>query len=140
MVSLSHVALDGTKVQANASKHKAVSHEWMLRADRELQQEINALLRKAQILDAQEDRRYGKGNRGSDLPDDLRLALEAWVCQQSEQAAYGSGLGLLRYRRKPPLHLQKHQPGQAGGDAAGPVTAQQLHDRDRAGANTEATQ
>ncbi|MEB3306389.1 MAG: IS1182 family transposase [Cyanobacteriota bacterium] len=72
MVSLGHVALDGTKVQANASKHKAMSHERMLRAEKELQKEINALIRKAEILDAQEDCRYGKGNRGSDLPDELR--------------------------------------------------------------------
>lgn len=72
MVSLGHVALDGTKVQANASKHKAMSHERMRRAEKELEKEINALMRKAKILDAQEDRRYGKGNRGSDLPDELR--------------------------------------------------------------------
>jgi hypothetical protein len=72
MVSLGHVALDGTKVQANASKHKAMSHERMLRAEKELEQQINALLRKAEILDAQEDRRYGKGKRGSELPAELR--------------------------------------------------------------------
>jgi hypothetical protein len=64
--------LDGTKVQANASKHKAMSHERMLKAEKQLQQEINALMRKAEILDAQEDRRYGKDKRGSDLPDELR--------------------------------------------------------------------
>jgi len=58
MVSLGHVALDGTKVQANASKHKAMSHERMLKA--------------AEILDAQEDRRYSRGKLGSDLPDELR--------------------------------------------------------------------
>ena len=72
MVSLGHVALDGTKVQANASKHKAMSHERMLRAEKELAKEINALIRKAEILDAQEDKRYGKGKLGSDLPDELR--------------------------------------------------------------------
>jgi transposase len=72
MVSLGHVALDGTKVKANASKHKAMSHERMLRAEKQLAQEINALMRKAEILDAQDDRRYGKDNRGSDLPDELR--------------------------------------------------------------------
>ena len=72
MVSLGHVALDGTKVQANASNHKAMSHERMLRAEKQLEKEINALMRKAEILDAQEDRRYGKGKRGSDLPDELR--------------------------------------------------------------------
>ena len=72
MVSLGHVALDGTKVQANATKHKAMSHERMLKAEKQLEKEINALMRKAEILDAQEDRRYGKGKRGSDLPDELR--------------------------------------------------------------------
>lgn len=72
MVSLGHVALDGTKVKANASKHKAMSHERMLRAEKQLAQEINALMRKAEILVAQEDRRYGKTYRGSDLPDELR--------------------------------------------------------------------
>jgi transposase len=72
MVSLGHVALDGTKVQANASKRKAMSHDRMLRAEKELEKEINALIRKAEILDAQEDRKYGKGNLGSELPDELR--------------------------------------------------------------------
>ena len=72
MVSLGHVALDGTKMQANASKHNAMSHERMLRAEKELEQEINALMRKAEILDAQEDRKYGKGKRGSELPEELR--------------------------------------------------------------------
>ncbi|MCT0204181.1 transposase [Synechococcus sp. CS-602] len=72
VVSLGHVALDGTKVQANASMHKAMSHERMLRAEKQLEKEINALMRKAEILDAQEDRRYGKGKLGSELLDELR--------------------------------------------------------------------
>ncbi len=67
IVSLGHVALDGTKVQANASKRKAMSHERMLRTEKELEKEINALMRRAEILDAQEDKRYGKGKLGSDL-------------------------------------------------------------------------
>ena len=72
MVSLGHVSLDGTKVQANASKHKAMSHGRMLKAEKQLQQEINALMRRAEILDAQDDRRYGKGKLGSELPNELR--------------------------------------------------------------------
>ena len=54
------------------SKHKAMSHERMLKAEKELEKEINVLIRKAEILDAQEDRRYGKGKLGSDLPEELR--------------------------------------------------------------------
>jgi transposase len=72
MVSLGHVALDGTKVQANASKHKAMSHERMLKAEAQLEKEIKELMRRAEILDAQEDRKYGKGKLGSDLPEELR--------------------------------------------------------------------
>ena len=72
MVSLGHVALDGTKVQANASKHKAMSHERMLKAEAQLEKEIRELMRKAEILDAQEDGKYGKGKLGSDLPKELQ--------------------------------------------------------------------
>jgi len=69
--SLGHVGLDGTTVKANASKHKAMTHELMLRAEKQLAQQINALIHKTKILDAQEDRRYGKTSHGIDLPDDL---------------------------------------------------------------------
>jgi hypothetical protein len=72
MVSLGHVALDGTKVQANASKHKAMSHERMLKAEEQLEKEIKELMRRAEILDAQEDGKYGKGKLGSDLPKELQ--------------------------------------------------------------------
>ncbi|QPN71312.1 transposase [Synechococcus sp. CBW1108] len=72
MVSLGHVALDGTKVQANASKHKAMSHERMLKAEAQLEKEIRELLRKAELLDAQEDSKYGKGKLASDLPKELQ--------------------------------------------------------------------
>jgi len=90
MVSLGHVALDGTKVQANASKHKAMSHERMLKAEAQLEKEI----KKAEILDAQEDSKYGKGKLGSDLPKELqrrqdRLAkiFQARKAMEAEAAA-----------------------------------------------------
>ncbi len=80
MVSLGHVALVDTKVQANASTHKAMSHERMLIAETQLAKEINALIRKAEILVAARLPRSGRpggpalwqGHRGSDLPDELR--------------------------------------------------------------------
>jgi transposase len=71
LVSLGNVALDGTKVKANASKHKAMSHERMLKTEAQLEAEIAALLRKAELIDAQEDARYGKGKRGDELPKEL---------------------------------------------------------------------
>jgi hypothetical protein len=72
MVSLGHVALDGTKVQANASKHKAISHERILKAEPQLEKEIKELMRKGELLDAQEDGKYGKGKLASELPKELR--------------------------------------------------------------------
>ena len=73
LVSLGNVALDGTKVKVNASKHKAMSHERMLKTEAQLEAEIAALLRKAELIDAQEDTRYGKGKRGDELPKELQL-------------------------------------------------------------------
>jgi transposase len=72
LVSLGTVALDGTKVKANASKHKAMSHERMLKTEAQLEAEIAALLRKAELIDAQEDAYYGKGKRGDELPKELQ--------------------------------------------------------------------
>jgi transposase len=72
LVSLGHVALDGTKIRANASKHKAMSHERMLKSERQLEGEMRALLRKAELIDAQEDGQYGKGRRGDELPEELQ--------------------------------------------------------------------
>ncbi|MFM9088383.1 MAG: IS1182 family transposase [Cyanobium sp.] len=72
LVSLGRVALDGTKVKANASKHKAMSHERMLKSERQLEGEMRALLRKAELIDAQEDGQYGKGKRGDELPEELQ--------------------------------------------------------------------
>ena len=68
---LGHVALDGTKVRANASKHKAMSYGRMKKTREELEQEIKALLEKAESVDAEEDVRYGKGEKGWDLPKEL---------------------------------------------------------------------
>jgi len=72
LVSLGHVALDGTKIRANASKHKAMSHERMLKSEKQLEAEMRALLRKAEIIDAQEDGHYGKDQRGDELPEELQ--------------------------------------------------------------------
>lgn len=71
LVKLGHVALDGTKVKANASKHKAMSYERMTEAEKRLQEEVAELLREAERADEAEDRQYGKGRRGGELPDEL---------------------------------------------------------------------
>jgi hypothetical protein len=71
LVKLGHVALDGTKIQANASKHKAMSYERMGEAEKKLEAEVQALLAEAARVDAEEDGKYGKGKRGDELPKEL---------------------------------------------------------------------
>jgi transposase len=71
LVKLGHVALDGTKIQANASKHKAMSYERMGEAEKQLEKEVQALLAEAARVDAEEDGQYGKGKRGDELPAEL---------------------------------------------------------------------
>lgn len=73
LVKLGHVSLDGTKVKANASKHKAMSYGRMEKKVEELQAEVNRLLEQAEAVDDDEDSRYGKGKRGDELPDELRF-------------------------------------------------------------------
>lgn len=71
LVKLGHIAIDGTKMRANASKHKAMSYERMDEKEKELEQEILRLLAEAQAIDAEEDKAYGKNKRGDELPEEL---------------------------------------------------------------------
>ena len=72
LVKLGHVALDGTKIKANASKHKAMSYGRMKKKKEELEKEIEGLLKNAEAVDKEEDKKYGKGKKGWDLPDELK--------------------------------------------------------------------
>ena len=67
-----HVSLDGTKVQANASKHKAMSYGRMKEEEKRLAAEIEALLFRADEADAAEDERYGQDRRGDELPEEFQ--------------------------------------------------------------------
>lgn len=71
LVQLGHVALDGTKIKANASKHKAMSYERMVKSEIQLETEIRELLQKAEETDTDEDGRYGRDKRGDELPEEL---------------------------------------------------------------------
>jgi transposase len=71
LVKLGHVALDGTKVKANASKHKAMSCARMCEREAQYAQEVAELLKRAQEIDEAEDREYGKDVRGDELPEEL---------------------------------------------------------------------
>lgn len=72
LVKLGHVSLDGTKIKANASKHKAMSYARMQETEARLQREVDALLKQADAVDAAEDRQYGRDRRGDELPAELQ--------------------------------------------------------------------
>jgi transposase len=78
LVKLGHVALDGTKIKANASKHKAMSYERMKKREAELQAEVDRWLAAAEAADAEEDRLYGN-KRGDEMPD--------WVADKEKRLA-----------------------------------------------------
>jgi transposase len=69
LVKLGHVALDGTKIKANASKHKAMSYGRMKAREKELETEVGRWLAAAEAQDAEDDRVLGKDQRGDELPD-----------------------------------------------------------------------
>jgi transposase len=99
LVKLGHVSLDGTKVKANASKHKAMSYGRMKKEEERLQSEVRELLKRAEQVDEEEDRQYGRDKRGDELPRELAFresrlkkikeakeALEAEARQEAEEA------------------------------------------------------
>lgn len=71
LVRLGTIAVDGTKVQGNAARHKAMSYGYMTREVIRLRAEIDALLQQAQEVDAQDDGALGT-RRGDELPEELR--------------------------------------------------------------------
>ena len=100
LVKLGHVAIDGSKIKANASKHKAMSYARMGETEARLKAEIEKLLQQAEQTDAAEDAQYGKGQRGDELPQELarresrlkkiqqaKAALEQEVRERAEQQA-----------------------------------------------------
>src|SRR5712672_1424812 len=70
-IKLGRVSLDGTKLKANASKHKAMSYGRMKEKQQQLKEEVKQLLEQAAAADEQEDRQYGS-KRGDELPEELR--------------------------------------------------------------------
>jgi transposase len=69
LVKLGHVALDGTRIRANASKHKSMSYGGMKKKESELEDEIQGWFEQAEQADQQEDELYGADRRGDELPD-----------------------------------------------------------------------
>jgi hypothetical protein len=78
LVKLGHVALDGTKIKANASKHKAMSYERMEARATQLEAEVAKWFATAEAADSEEDKLYGLDKQGDEMPD--------WVADKKRRA------------------------------------------------------
>ena len=102
LVKLGHVSIDGTKIKANASKHKAMSYKHMNETEARLKQEIEALLAAAEKTDAEEDAQYGKDRHGDELPAELQRREGRLKKIEGGKGGFGAGSqrkGLAATRR-----------------------------------------
>ena len=105
LVKLGHVALDGTKLQANASVHKAMSYRRMREAERKLAAEVAQWFARAEASDRDEDRVHGADKRGDEMP--------AWVADKAAR--------LERIRAaKAALEAEAKRPAPDDDDGPGP--------------------
>ena len=72
LIKLGRVAIDGTKIKANASRHKAMSYDRMKQEEKKLEAEIAELLEQAERIDREEDQEYGSDKRGDEVPEELQ--------------------------------------------------------------------
>lgn len=108
LVKLGHVALDGTKIQANASKHKAMSYKRMLEAERKLVAEVAQWFARAAASDRDEDRLHGADVRGDEMPE--------WVADKAAR------LERIRAAKAQLEAEAKAPPPEDGDDGPGPST------------------
>src|ERR1700752_3845332 len=105
LVKLGHVALDGTKIKANASKHKAMSYERMKKREAELKAEVERWLEAAAAADAEEDRLYGH-KRGDEMPDwggakaEVKAEAKAAAAEQTRRRAAAEEKRISEGRKK----------------------------------------
>jgi len=108
LVRLGHVALDGTKIQANASVHKAMSYGRMGEAERRLRAEVADWFSRAEATDAEEDRMHGANRRGDEMPD--------WVAQKAQRAErIRAAKAVLEAEAKQPPPEDDDGPGASSG-------------------------
>jgi transposase len=97
MLTVGLVSLDGTKVKANASRHKAMSYDYMQKEEERLQKEIAELLSKAESTDAAEDDLHGREARGDELPAELaRRETRLAKIQEAKKALEEQALAAAR--------------------------------------------
>lgn len=118
LVRLGHVALDGSKFKANASKHKAMSYGRMREEEARLQAEVSTWFDEADSVDDAEDAEFGRDKRGDELPSwvankqarlekirEAKAALEKEVEEDKRDGKPGGGSP--RAKKKPPLEKRQ---------------------------------
>ena len=113
LVRLGHVALDGTKIKANASKHKAMSYAHMKKREAELAAEVGRWLEAAEAADLEEDRLYGH-KRGDEMPDwvaDKQKRLEKIRQAKAELEAEAKAAAEAEMHRREEAEVQRKAEG-----------------------------
>jgi hypothetical protein len=115
LVKLGRVAIDGTKIKANASKHKAMSYGRMKQKESETLRQVKEMLRRAAEIDDEEDRRYGRNRRGDELPAELatregrlKKIREAKAALEAEARRKAEAEGKDPKQAKPPERAQRN--------------------------------
>ena len=111
LVKLGHVALDGTRIRANASKLKSMSYGQMKKSEQELATEIQGWFESAERIDREEDEQYGADGRGDELPEwvadkqkrleKIRQAKAELEAEARERAAAGPDPNKTGHKPKP---------------------------------------
>lgn len=124
LVKLGHLSLDGSKYQANASKHKAMSYGRIKEVEPKLEAEVKELLRKAEATDRVEDEEHGVNLRGDELPEELQR-------RESRLTKIREAKARLEERAKTRVEERKREKGataeevEAAGRAAKPKDKEQ---------------
>jgi hypothetical protein len=122
LVKLGHVALDGTKIKANASRDRNWSYGRLTEREKELAEQVQQILAEAERADHCEDQRYGRGRRGDELPPELADR------QKRLQTIRQAKAELERQAREEAE--QKHAPGQPQIQQAQPEPEQKVNRSD----------
>ena len=115
LVKLGRIAVDGTKIKANASKHKAMSYGRMKEKETAIQREVREILERAEQIDREEDQRYGPDRRGDELPAELatregrlKKIREAKAALEAEARKKAEAEGQDPRQAKPPDKAQRN--------------------------------
>jgi len=129
MVKLGQVAIDGTKLKANASKHKAMSYTRMEKEKKRLREEIRQYFEAVETTDQAEDERYGM-KRGDELPDHLKTeeqrleVIRQAMAQLEEQARQKAAAAQQKRRERAAKQGRTYRPQKDANDAVPSPKAQ----------------